>query len=162
MTAPGTVQRLTRPVRPSTYPLASGELATVLNRLRDWHPFDGGALLDDVAAVLDDVPPTEEATEEIAERLCGHLLRLVNIAGAEHDPVAAQRIEQARGLRREDPPGDHRQAIGHLRRLGWTAGELLERLVARTSPSRSADLHRHPMPHMPESVEVIESTPWRL
>lgn len=133
MTAPGTVQRFTRPVRLWTRPLSRGELAAVLNRLRDWHPFDGGALLDDVAAVLDDVPPTEEATEEIAERLCGHLLRLVNIAvaaGAERDPVAAQLVEKARRLRREDLPDDHWKAIGHLRRLGWTAGELLERLIA--------------------------------
>ncbi|MEU5523754.1 DUF6415 family natural product biosynthesis protein [Streptomyces sp. NPDC047860] len=113
--------------------MSGGELATVLNRLRDWNPFDGGALLDDVAMVLDDVPPAEEATEEIAERLRRHLLRLVNVAvaaGAERDPVAARLIEQARTLRGEDLPGDHWTAVGHLRRLGWTANELLERLVA--------------------------------
>ncbi|MFI7143150.1 DUF6415 family natural product biosynthesis protein [Streptomyces massasporeus] len=84
-------------------------------------------------AVLDDVPPTEEATEEITERLRRHLLRLVNVAvasGAERDPVAARLIEQARTLRGEDLPGDHWAAVGHLRRLGWTANELLERLVA--------------------------------
>lgn len=129
MTAPGTAS----PTRPWTPPLSGGELATVLNRLRDWNPFDGGALLDDVAVVLDDVPPAEEATEEIAERLRRHLLRLVNVAvatGAERDPAAARLIEQARTLRGEDLPGDHWTAVGHLRRLGWTANELLERLVA--------------------------------
>ncbi|EFL42333.1 conserved hypothetical protein [Streptomyces griseoflavus Tu4000] len=120
-------------VRPWTPSLSSGELATVLNRLRSWNPFDGGALLDDVAVVLDDVLPAEEATEEIAERLRGHLIRLSNIAiaaEAERDPAAVRPIEQARTLRCEDLPGDHWTAIGHLRRLGWTANELLERLVA--------------------------------
>lgn len=133
MTAPGPGRHFTRPVRQRTTSLSSGELATVLNRLRSWNPLDGGALLDDVAVVLDDVPPAEEATEEIAERLRRHLLRLVNVAvaaEAERDPVAARLIEQARTLRGEDPPGDHWTAVGHLRRLGWTANELLERLVA--------------------------------
>ncbi|KES02970.1 hypothetical protein BU52_32990 [Streptomyces toyocaensis] len=133
MTAPGTGRRFTRPVRPWTPSLTRGELATVLNRLRSWNPFDGGTLLDDVAVVLDDVPPAEEATEEIAERLHGHLMRLVNIAvaaEAERDPAAAQLIQHARTLRGEDLPGDHGEAIVHLRRLGWTANELLERLVA--------------------------------
>src|SRR5690606_29167899 len=55
VTAPGTAS----PTRPWTPPLSGGELATVLNRLHDWNPFDGGALLDDVAVVLDDVPPAE-------------------------------------------------------------------------------------------------------
>ncbi|MEU2901103.1 DUF6415 family natural product biosynthesis protein [Streptomyces sp. NPDC007056] len=129
VTAPGTA----RPVPVWPPPLSGRELATVLDGLRRWSPCDGGALLDDVAAVLDDVAPAEEVTEEIAERLRGHLLRLVNIAvaaGAERDPAAAQLTEQARTLRGEDLPGDHWKAIGHLRRLGWTAGELLERLVA--------------------------------
>ncbi|MFI8194783.1 DUF6415 family natural product biosynthesis protein [Streptomyces sp. NPDC085946] len=105
----------------------------MLEKLRDWQPFDGGALLDDVAAALDDVPPAKEDTEELAERLRGHLMQLVNIAvagEAEQDTAAAQLIEQARMLRADDVPGDHRKAVGHLRRMGWTASELLEQLVA--------------------------------
>jgi len=27
-------------------------------------------------------------------------------------------------------PGDHWKAVGHLRRMGWTVNELLERLVS--------------------------------
>lgn len=133
MTGPGAVQRFTRPVPQWTPPLTGGELTTVLDRLCGWTAFDGGALLDDAATVLDDVPPAEENTEEIAERLRRHLMRLVHIAIAAEvgqDPTAAQLIEQARTLRAEDLPGDHRKAIGHLRRMGWTASELLDRLVA--------------------------------
>ncbi|WP_406723444.1 DUF6415 family natural product biosynthesis protein [Streptomyces sp. GD-15H] len=133
MTAPGTVQRFTRPVPRWTPPLSGDELATVLHRIRSWQAFDGDALLDDVAAALDDVPPAEEDVEEIAQRLRGHLMRLVTIAvaaEAEQDATAAQLIGQARTLRAEDVPGHHRKAIGHLRRMGWTANELLERLVA--------------------------------
>ncbi|MFF1276996.1 DUF6415 family natural product biosynthesis protein [Streptomyces marokkonensis] len=105
----------------------------MLDRLRGWTAFDGGALLDDVAAALDDVPPPEEDTEEIAGRLRGHLGRLVTIAvatEAEQDAAAARLIEHARTLRADDLPGDYRKAVGHLRRMGWIVNELLDRLVA--------------------------------
>ncbi|MFI8860425.1 DUF6415 family natural product biosynthesis protein [Streptomyces prasinus] len=115
-------------------PLPHDRLAAVLDRLRTWRPFDGDALLDDVAAALDDVVPAEEDLAEIAERLRGHLMRLVDIALAaeedQRDAASAQLIEQARTLRAEEVPGDHWKAVGHLRRMGWTVSELLERLVA--------------------------------
>ncbi|MEU6524010.1 DUF6415 family natural product biosynthesis protein [Streptomyces sp. NPDC046924] len=115
-------------------PLPHDQLATVLDKLRAWRPFDGYALLDDVAAALDDVVPAEEDVAEIAERLRGHLMQLVDIALAaeedQRDVTSAQLIEQARTLRTEDLPGDHRRAVGHLRRMGWTVNELLDRLVA--------------------------------
>ncbi|GGV45431.1 hypothetical protein GCM10010293_53450 [Streptomyces griseoflavus] len=133
MTAPSTAERTADTVRPWTPPLSGGELATVLHRLRGWTAFDGVALLDDVATALDDVPPTEENTEELAERLRGHLMRLVTIAvaaEAEEDTDAAHLIEQARTLRVEDLPGDYWKAVAHLRRLGWTANELHDRLAA--------------------------------
>jgi hypothetical protein len=133
VTAPGAVQRFTLPVDQWAPPLSGDALATVLAKLRGWTAFDGGALLDDVAAVLDDVPPPEEDTEELAERLRGHLMRLVHIAVATEagqDTAAAQLIERARTVRAEDLPGGHCATIGHLRRMGWTANELLERLVA--------------------------------
>lgn len=107
-------------------------LTEVLEKVRQWTPFDGGTLLDDVAAALDDVPPTEEDTEELAERLRGHLMRLVTIAvaaEAEEDTAAAQLIERARALRVEDLPGGRWKAVAHLRRLGWTANELHDRLA---------------------------------
>ncbi|KAF3470069.1 DUF6415 family natural product biosynthesis protein [Streptomyces sp. Tu 3180] len=132
MTGPGAVQRLLRPVQRWTPPLDHAALGNVLAKVRRWQPFDGGALLDDVASALDDVIP-EEAVEKIAQRLRGHLMQLVTIAVATEagqDTAVAQLIERARALRTNDVPGDYRKAVGHLRRMGWTAGELLERLVA--------------------------------
>ncbi|MGC2997289.1 DUF6415 family natural product biosynthesis protein [Streptomyces sp. G35A] len=105
----------------------------MLYRLRGWTAFDGDAVLDDVAAALDDVPPVEEDTVGIAEQLCGHLKRLVTIAvaaEAEEDTATAQLIAQARTLHAKDVPGDYQRAVGHVRRLGWTASELFDRLVA--------------------------------
>ncbi|MGW3316103.1 DUF6415 family natural product biosynthesis protein [Streptomyces fungicidicus] len=133
MTAPGAVQRFTRPVRQWTPPLSGGQLTTVLDRLRVWTAFDGGALLDDVAAALDDVPPAEELAEELAERLRGHLMRLVTLAVAaegEQDATATRLIERARTLRVEDLPGDRWKAVAHLRRMGWTTNEFHDWLVA--------------------------------
>jgi hypothetical protein len=109
-------------------------LTTLLAAVRRWTPFDGLALLDDVGAVLDDVIPREDDVEEIAERLRGHLMQLVDIALAaetdQRDEQAGQLIQRARTVRAEDVPGDHKQAIGHLRRMAWTVNELLERLAA--------------------------------
>ncbi|MFF8196685.1 DUF6415 family natural product biosynthesis protein [Streptomyces bobili] len=105
----------------------------MLSKLRTWQAFDGDALLDDVATALDDVPPAEQDVEEVAQRLRGHLMRLVNIAiaaEAERDDVAGYLIERARALRVEELPGDHRKAVGYLRRMGWIVNEFLERLVA--------------------------------
>ncbi|WP_081237386.1 DUF6415 family natural product biosynthesis protein [Streptomyces viridosporus] len=117
-----------------TSPLPESDLAAVLEKVREWQPFDGDAVLDDAAAALDDVSPATGAAEDIAERLRGHLAQMVTIAVAteedRRDAVTAQLIEQARTLSAEDAPGDRWQAIGHLRRMGWIAGESLDRLVA--------------------------------
>lgn len=113
--------------------MSGGELTTVLERLRGWTAFDGGALLDDVATALDNIPPAQEHTEELAERLHGHLVRLVTIAvaaEAEQDPAAVQLIEGAHAVRAEDLPGGHGKAVAQLRRLGWIANELHDRLAA--------------------------------
>ena len=125
--------RSTRPVRPWTPPLDNRQLTTVLNRLRGWDPFDGCALLDDVAAALDDVPPADEDTAQLAERLRGHLARLVTRAvasEAEQDTAAAQLVLRARTLHADPLPRGREAAIAHLRRLGWTANELHDRLTA--------------------------------
>lgn len=128
-----TAQRWTRPVPAWTPPLDSTALHDLLERVRDWQPFDGGALLDDVAAVLDDVLPPEGDTAPLAERLCGHLARLVTIAvanEAEQDLTAAQLVLRARTLHADPLPCGRQEAIAHLRRLGWTANELYDRLTA--------------------------------
>ncbi|MFJ6636733.1 DUF6415 family natural product biosynthesis protein [Streptomyces sp. NPDC091376] len=118
-----------------TPPLDAEGLAHVIACLRGWQAFDGEALLDDVADALDDVVPAEADVDDLAERLRGHLMRLVNIAVAneaeQRDEAAARLIERARVLRVEELPGGHWNAVGHLRRMGWIASELLERLVER-------------------------------
>ncbi|MGY1528050.1 DUF6415 family natural product biosynthesis protein [Streptomyces sp. MN3] len=122
-----------RPVRRWVPPLSGTDLVTVLDRLRGWSPFDGGALLDDVAAVLDDVSPPEEDTAQLAKRLREHLARLVTIAvagEAERDTAAAQLVLRARALHTDPLPHGRQAAIAHLRRLGWTVNELHDRLAA--------------------------------
>ncbi len=122
-----------RPVRRWGPPLSGTELVTVLDRLRSWGPFDGRALLDDVAAALDDVPPSERDAAQLAERLRGLLARLVTISvasEAEQDPTAAQLVLRARTLHADPLPCGRQEAIAHLRRLGWTANELHDRLAA--------------------------------
>ncbi|MFD4974846.1 DUF6415 family natural product biosynthesis protein [Streptomyces sp. NPDC058424] len=119
---------------PWTPPLEADALAALLSKVQEWTPFDGDALLDDVGAVLDDVVPPKEDLDVLAQRLRGHLMQLVNIAvtseAGDKDPEADRLIRQAHTVRAEAMPDDHRRAVGHLRRLGWTVNELLERLVA--------------------------------
>jgi hypothetical protein len=127
------VQRRIRPVPLWTPPLDSAALTRVLKRIHTWQVYDGGALLDDVGAALDDVIPAEEHIEELAQRLRGHLMQLVNIAlaaDAGEDAATAYLIERARTVRAEELPGDRWKAVGHLRRMGWIVNELMERLVA--------------------------------
>lgn len=119
---------------PSRWATDDEAVADLLARIRTWTPLDGEALLDDVASVLDDVPPSEDETEEIAERLRGHLMQLVHIAIAngieEKSTYGADLVQRARTLRAEEVPGDHRQGVLHLRKLGWVTNELLDQLVA--------------------------------
>jgi len=114
-------------------PLDGEALSSLLTKVREWQAYDGEALLDDVAAVLDEVVPAEDRIDEFGDRLRGHLMQLVNIAlaaEADQDEETARLIEQARTVRSEDVPGDHWKAVGHLRRMGWIVNELLEQLVA--------------------------------
>ncbi|MFF4442415.1 DUF6415 family natural product biosynthesis protein [Streptomyces sp. NPDC001621] len=125
------VQRWTRRV-PQYTPPPDVDLTTMLARLREWQPFDGDALLDDVGSAMDECVPAEEQVEELAQRLRGHLMRLVAVAVAsgQQDTATLWLIERARTLRSEDALGDHRKAVGHLRRMAWTVSELYEQLVA--------------------------------
>ncbi|WP_224301104.1 DUF6415 family natural product biosynthesis protein [Streptomyces olivaceus] len=122
------------PVRAAVPPFTEAGLRRVLEKVQRWAPYVDGLLLDDVAAVLDDYTPTEHEVEEHAQRLRGHLLRLVHLAVvsrvAETDQQTAVLVERGRTIRSEEVPTDHRRAVGHIRRMAWTLDELLERLVA--------------------------------
>ncbi|MFJ4010873.1 DUF6415 family natural product biosynthesis protein [Streptomyces sp. NPDC090026] len=134
MTTSAAIPRWNRPVEAWKPSLDRAELAAVLHKVRAWTPFNPEALLDDVAEALDEVAPDEQDVDDLVQRLRGNLMQLVDIAVAteagQKDQDAHRLIHQARTIRSEEMPGDHRQAIGHLRRMGWTANELLERLVA--------------------------------
>lgn len=132
MTAPGVIASRDGAVEPWVLPLDAETLASVLAACRAWRPLDGETILDDVGAVLDDIMPDEDDLDEHALRLRGHLMQLVAIATAaeagQKDTETARLIERARQVRTEDLPGDHRQALGHLRRMAWAVNELQERL----------------------------------
>ncbi|MFJ8488448.1 DUF6415 family natural product biosynthesis protein [Streptomyces sp. NPDC094038] len=108
-------------------------LRMVLAKVHQRQPYVDGSLLDDVAAVLDDYMPNEEEVDDSALRLRGHLMRLTNLAVTakvvDHDKRVAELVEYPRAVRAEELPGDHRRAVGHVRRMAWTLDELLERLV---------------------------------
>ncbi|MCW8119226.1 MULTISPECIES: DUF6415 family natural product biosynthesis protein [Streptomyces violaceoruber group] len=122
------------PVRAAVPPFTDAGLRRVLEKVQRWAPHVDGLLLDDVAAVLDDYTPTEHEVDEHAQRLRGHLMRLVHLAVvskvAEQDGQVADLINRGRTIGTEEVPTDHRRAVGHLRRMAWTLHELLERLVA--------------------------------
>jgi hypothetical protein len=125
----------THPVREAVLPGTAEGLKRLLERVQTWAPYVDGLLLDDVAAVLDDHVPDEDEDEvaEHAQRLHGHLMRLANLAAAsrvdQRDREVADLVERGRELRSQELPGDHAQAVGHIRRLAWTLNELLELLV---------------------------------
>ncbi|GGS54453.1 DUF6415 family natural product biosynthesis protein [Streptomyces griseoviridis] len=122
------------PVRAAVPPFTEAGLRRILKKVQRWAPYVDGLLLDDVAAVLDDYTPTEHEVDEHAQRLRGHLTRLVHLAVvskvAEQDGQVADLIERGRTIGTEEVPTDHRQAVGHIRRMAWTLDEGLERLVA--------------------------------
>ncbi|SEP02599.1 DUF6415 family natural product biosynthesis protein [Actinacidiphila rubida] len=102
-----------------------------------WTAQDSNDLLDEVARALDDVPPPEEEIEDFVERHRGYLMRLVNIAVATRvwyrSVYADTLVQRARVLRAVEMPGDHSQAVLHLRQMGWVAGELVDQLVVLNS-----------------------------
>ncbi|WND39988.1 DUF6415 family natural product biosynthesis protein [Streptomyces sp. BB1-1-1] len=114
-------------------PLAPSELADVLTKLRQWTPYDGEAVLDDVGAVLDDVLPPRDLLADLAVRLRGHLARLADIAVAteadQADHEAKRLVRQARAVCAQQAPVAHAPTVGQLRRLAWAVNELLERLT---------------------------------
>jgi hypothetical protein len=133
VTAPDTIQRWDHPVRAADLPFDPERLRWVLGKVQKWQPYVDGSLLDDVATVLDNYTPSEDEIDDSALRLRGHLMRLVNLAEAdkvvERDGRVDELVTRARCVRSEELPGDHRRAVGHVRRMAWTLNELLERLV---------------------------------
>ena len=124
---------MTAPALAHWAPANEETLTTLLAAVRKWTPFDGDAVLEDVGAVLDDVISREDDVEDLAERLRGHLMQLVDIGltnKADEDEEAARLIARAREVPVADVPGDHWRAVGHLRRMAWTVNELVERLGA--------------------------------
>ncbi|MFG3250575.1 DUF6415 family natural product biosynthesis protein [Streptomyces sp. NPDC048187] len=134
MTATSLRPGWSHPVRAAVPPFTEAGLRRVLEKVQCWAPYVDGLLLDDVAAVLDDYTPTEHEVDEHAQRLGGHLMRLVHLAvvskAAERDEQTAGLVERGRTIRSEEVPTDHRRAVGHSRRMAWTLDELIERLVA--------------------------------
>lgn len=122
------------PVRAAVPPFTEAGLRRVLEKVQRWAPYVDGSLLDDVAAVLDDYMPAEDEVDEHAQRLRGHLMRLINLAVTskvhEQDQRVADLVERGRTIQSEEVPGDHRRAVGHVRKMAWTLNELLELLVA--------------------------------
>ncbi|MFE1856271.1 DUF6415 family natural product biosynthesis protein [Streptomyces sp. NPDC059489] len=121
------------PVRAASPPFTPDGLRKVLEKIQRWAPYVDGSLLDDIAAILDDYTPGEDEVEEHADRLRRHLMRLVNLATTarvdERDARVALLVGQARSICSAELPGDHRRAVGHIRRMAWTLNELLEHLV---------------------------------
>ncbi|MFC9280847.1 DUF6415 family natural product biosynthesis protein [Streptomyces collinus] len=135
MTAPAEAPGWNHPVRPSDHHRFDPDrLRWVLGKVQQWTPYVDGLLLDDIAHVLDDYTLTEAEVDDSALRLRGHLMRLVNLADTaqvtEQDERVNELVAQARTVRAEELPNDHRRAVGHVRRMAWTLEELLERLVA--------------------------------
>ncbi|MFC5804521.1 DUF6415 family natural product biosynthesis protein [Streptomyces formicae] len=127
----------TRPspdLEPWTPPHSADELTGILSRLRGWTPFDVGALLDDVADVLDDLPPTAMDMPDLLQRLHAHLGQLATISianeASEKEDDVARLLVRGAALRAARLPAEPAKAQGHLRQVGWVVNELVERLVA--------------------------------
>jgi len=133
VTAPDTIARWDHPVRAAVPPFTDAGLKRVLEKIQRWAPYVDGLLLDDIAAVLDDYMPSEDEADEHAQRLRGHLMRLVNLAVTskvdQRDQKVAGLVERGRIIRSEEVPSDHRRAVGAVRQMAWTLNELLELLV---------------------------------
>ncbi|MFF4295025.1 DUF6415 family natural product biosynthesis protein [Streptomyces vinaceus] len=135
--------------KPWTPPLGGSGLHDLLSAVRRWEPVDWDVVYDDLDTVLNEevshhaagasgngrpgaaVPGYDEA-EELAQRLRGALMQLVNRglldnADKKH-PDIADLFEKARVVRSEELPDDERQTLTFLRKLGRVTLELAERL----------------------------------
>ncbi|MGA5411592.1 DUF6415 family natural product biosynthesis protein [Streptomyces lavendulocolor] len=136
---------------------------TALAKIRAWTPYDGDAWLDDVADVLDSVPPGEDRVDELALRLRGYLMQLVGFAvnsGADRkDDRAFPLIARARQVREEEIPGDYPKALVHLRKMGWAVNELHDLLFELGAVSGPDSLHEDLARSSPAEHAMTPSTP---
>ncbi|MFD8117535.1 DUF6415 family natural product biosynthesis protein [Streptomyces microflavus] len=116
-----------------TPPLDAEGLRSVLERVRNWNPFDVEEVFDDLDTAIGDQTPPVEVTDILVDRLRDHLKQLSDIAVADEQyPPTAEMLQLvARGvpLRAERAPADYRQAVGLARRLAFVTSDLVEELI---------------------------------
>ncbi|MFE3519126.1 DUF6415 family natural product biosynthesis protein [Streptomyces sp. NPDC059166] len=114
-------------------PLDAECLRFVLERMKDWKPFDVEEVFDDLDTAIGDQPPPVATTGALVDRLRGHLKQLSDIALADdqYPPTVEMVRLVSRGvpLREERTPADYRQAVGLARRLAFVASDLVEELI---------------------------------
>lgn len=122
------VRRCTVPSRAQAPEL----LARVLRKITCWQPLDTGAVLEDVADALDEVPPAGKDRPDLMRRLHTHLEQLANLAlahGACRDTRVKALIARSQVIRAAAPA-----ALGpekaDLRRAGLILADLVDHLVA--------------------------------
>ncbi|MFG3361282.1 DUF6415 family natural product biosynthesis protein [Streptomyces griseofuscus] len=145
--------RWDHPVEPARRP-AEAAIEATLAKVRAWSPYDGDAMLDDVADALDPVPTPEDNVEELRQRLRGHLMQLLGITanyGAGDREQPDPRIKQASSMCEEEMQGDYRQGLAHLRRMGWAVNELLDLLVEREIVKKPDSLNSDSLPPIAEA-----------
>ncbi|WP_327297759.1 MULTISPECIES: DUF6415 family natural product biosynthesis protein [unclassified Streptomyces] len=125
-----------------TPPLDADGLMRLLEAVRAWTPLDVEAIFTDldmaigyiVEAGTSEVTAAPEApTVELVDRLCGHLIRLSDIAVADQkDPptkVMVALIERGRTVREEPAPDCQRTAVARARSLAFLLSDLAELLI---------------------------------
>lgn len=114
-------------------PLDADGLRFVLERIKNWKPFDVEEVFDDLDRAIGNQPPPVATTGALIDRLRSHLKQLSNIAVADdkYPPTTemVQLVERGRPLRDGPTPADYRQALGLARRLAFVTSDLVEELI---------------------------------
>ncbi|GAA2951566.1 DUF6415 family natural product biosynthesis protein [Streptomyces enissocaesilis] len=116
-----------------TPPLDAEGLRFVLERIKDWKPFDVEEVFDDLDTAIGNQPPPVATTGALIDRLRDHLKQLsdITVADDKYPPTAEMvlLVERGRPLREERTPADHQRAVGLARRLAFVASDLVEELI---------------------------------
>ncbi|MEU9699523.1 DUF6415 family natural product biosynthesis protein [Streptomyces sp. NPDC047981] len=114
-------------------PLDADGLRSVLERIKDWKPFDVEEVFDDLDTAIGNHPLAAAATDTLIDRLRGHVKQLsdISVADDKYPPTTemVQLVERGRPLREERTPADHQQAVGLARRLAFVTSDLVEALI---------------------------------
>ncbi|WND36425.1 DUF6415 family natural product biosynthesis protein [Streptomyces sp. BB1-1-1] len=114
-------------------PLDAEGLRFVLERIKDWRPFDVEEVFDDLDMAIGNQPPPVATTSALIDRLRGHLKQLsdITVADEKYPPTAemVRLVAQGRPLREERTPADHQRAVGLARRMAFVAADLVEELI---------------------------------